>query len=69
MVHVSATSRCTLNGISTCVFLLLGSRSNVREFSDYKLLLLYLIISKCLSEIHLLAISTMFKLRNKGDNL
>ena len=28
MVHVSATDRCSLNRISTCIFLLLSSRSN-----------------------------------------
>ena len=28
MVHVSATGKCTLNRISTCIFLLLSSRSN-----------------------------------------
>ena len=28
MVHVSATDRCSLSRISTCIFLLLSSRSN-----------------------------------------
>ena len=45
MVQVSATGRCTLNGISTCIFLLFSSRSNSKRIFS----LSFLLISKFLS--------------------
>ena len=62
MVHVSASGRCTLRDFYLC-FSAVEFKIKYKRIFRLKVTS-SLIISKCLSSIHLLAISTMFNLRN-----